>query len=106
MNVDILGTTYKVKLCKLGKRLYGDCNTDTKVIRINRTMGDPGQTLVHEVIHASLFEAGIIHILYQQDGLEEALVRAIEHGLKTAQLIPEVTFAQHVDEQVQDDSQG
>ena len=43
------------------------------------------------VIHAALAESGLHHML-TADGMEEAFVRAIEHGLKTAGLIPEVTI--------------
>ena len=44
---------------------------------------------MHEVIHGALYEAGLVFILHQHEGLEEAIVRAVEHGLRTAELIPE-----------------
>lgn len=94
MNVDVLGRSYKVKVKKLSKELYGDCDTDKAVLRLNSRHGDLATTLVHETIHAALFESGLKHILDNHEGLEEAIVRAIEHGLTTAGLIPEVDFDQ------------
>ena len=87
MTVNILGRVYTIKICKLAKDTYGECDTDKAVIRLNRRHEDMMDTLVHEVVHAILFESGIKHILESHDGLEEAIVRAIEHGLSTAELI-------------------
>jgi len=91
MNVEILGKEYKVKVCKLDQTLHGDCDTEKKVIRINKNKGNGNlnDTFVHEVIHAILHESGVVQLLHQVDGLEEAVVRAIEHGLRSADLIPE-----------------
>jgi len=94
MTVDVLGCPYRVKFCKMPKGTYGDCDTDKKVIRINKRHKGQSGTLVHEVIHAALYESGLAFILHSAlpEGTEEALVRAVEHGLKTADLIPEIEF--------------
>jgi hypothetical protein len=107
MTVDILGREYKVKVTKMPKHTFGDCDVDKAVIRLNSRHGDLAVTLVHEVIHAALFESGIKHLLDHHEGLEEAIVRAIEHGLTTAALIPEVDF-ERLDPHhgVEQDSQG
>lgn len=90
MTVNVLGRTYQVKFVAMGEDTFGDCCTDKKVIRINQDHGDQATTLVHEVLHAILAESGLKHLLDATEGLEEALVRAIEHGLTTAHLIPEL----------------
>lgn len=89
MIVNILGTDYTVKIVKMGKDDYGDCDTDKKVIRLNRRKDQKAESLVHEVIHGALHESGLTNVLHTTEGLEEAIVRAVEHGLKTAELIPE-----------------
>jgi len=102
MTVDVLGRSYKVKVAKLPKHTYGDCDHDKAVIRLNKRHGDLSVTLVHEVIHAALYESGLTHIIQQHgEGLEEAIVRAIEHGLTTADLIPEVDL-----ERIESDGMG
>lgn len=90
MTVNVLGRTYTVKFVPMPDDEFGDCCTDKKVIRINPDHGDQATTLVHEVLHAILAESGLKHLLDSHEGLEEALVRAIEHGLTTAHLIPEI----------------
>lgn len=89
LTVGVLGRDYEVKLCKLPKTLHGDTDTDKGIIRLNYRKDSLVETFVHEVIHAALHESGLTHILGQTEGLEEAIVRAIEHGLKTANLMPE-----------------
>lgn len=89
MIVNILGVDYTVKITKMGKDSYGDCDSDKKVIRLNSKKDQKAESLIHEVIHAALYESGVVHIIHQTEGLEEAIVRAIEHGLKSAELIPE-----------------
>lgn len=93
--VNILGHDYQILFVKMPKRLYGLCDSDDRTIRINKRYPDEaGRTLVHEVVHASLRESGLVHLLHQVDGLEESIVRAIENGLDTAGLIPEVLTCQ------------
>ena len=92
MIINILGAEYTVEVKKMKKGLFGDCDLDKKVIRINSQKGIPAETLIHEVIHASLCESGVGFIIRHTEGLEEAIVRAIEHGLRTAKLIPEFPF--------------
>jgi len=87
--VNILGVEYEVKVKKMPRDVYGECDTDKKVIKINSRRDGKAESLVHEVIHGALYEAGLVHILNNTEGLEEAIVRAAEHGLKSAELIPE-----------------
>ena len=105
MTVNVLGTPYTVKAAKLPRGLYGDCDPEKKIIRIDPRKGQFNETLVNEVIHAALFESGLVHILHQYDGLEESIVRAIEHGLRTADLLPEVVH-ENVDNKMEENSQG
>jgi hypothetical protein len=102
MNVNVLGTEYELILKTLPRGVYGYCNPDKKTIKIDPNKGEFGETLVHEVLHAALWESGIIHVL-QTDGLEEAIVRALEHGLKTANLMPEVTIYDYDENTVSDE---
>lgn len=97
MTVNVLGQTYTVKFVPMGEDTFGDCCTDKKVIRINVDHGDQSTTLVHEVLHAILAESGLKHLLDATEGLEESLVCAIEHGLTTAHLIPELADDQDTD---------
>lgn len=89
MILNVLGAEYTVKIERMSKSTYGDCDTDKKVIRLNNRKELSAETLLHEVLHAALHESGVGFLLHQE-GLEEAVVRAIEHGLRTAELIPEV----------------
>ena len=89
MIVNILGTDYTVKLCKMGRRDYGDCDCDKKIIRLNRDKDQKAESFLHEVLHAALYESGVVHQLNATEGLEENIVRAVEHGLRSAELIPE-----------------
>jgi hypothetical protein len=90
MTIDVLGRRYKVKVAKFTKDLHGDCDNDKAVIRLNRRYPDTlSEALVHETLHAILHQSGVRFLLDSTDGLEEAIVRAIEHGLFTANLIRE-----------------
>lgn len=88
--INILGVDYKIKVRKLND-MYGECDTDKKVIVIDSSRGRDHfpVTLTHEVIHAVLWESGLTHILgHTAEGLEEAIVRSVEHGLTSAGLLP------------------
>jgi len=98
MIVNILGADYTVKVGKLKKGLFGDCDTDKKLIRVNDEKGEPAETLIHEVIHAALHESGVVHIINHTEGLEEAIVRAVEHGLRTAEMIPDFPIEEKEEE--------
>lgn len=97
--INIMGRTYRVEYTKLKKSLFGDCDTAKAVIRINRDL-DPRvayETIVHEVIHAILAESGLSQLLQTQDGLEEAIVRALECGLIGAGVLRDVETLDGVD---------
>jgi len=93
MIVNVLGRAYTVDLRDyMDSDFYGECDFTKAAIRINKNQKDLESTIVHEVLHAIIFESGLKYIIDSTDGLEEALVRAIEHGLKSANMIPEVDF--------------
>jgi len=94
--INILGAEYQLLYEKMGKSTYGSCNGSKKVIKINSKLDHFAENLVHEVIHGVFWESGLHHVL-TVDGHEEAIVRAIEHGLKSAGLIPEVTIDDFMD---------
>lgn len=98
--VNVLGRAYRVDFdAKLKKSLFGDCDTSHALIRINRKLDarTARETLLHEVIHAILAESGLNQIINQTDGLEEAIVRAMERGLITAGILPNVDPGDPVD---------
>jgi hypothetical protein len=61
--------------------ISGDFRSDPLKIRIKSGLSEKEQkaTLLHEIVHAIFFITG--HSFELQDNTEEALVRAIEHGL-------------------------
>lgn len=81
----IMGVEYEVIYTQLavehGCILYAD-----RKILIDST--DPPDiqkdSLLHESLHAILYESGLHYQLAESPGLEENLVRAIEGGLKQA----------------------
>lgn len=81
--VTIFGKDFKVSITAL-KGLLGDCDTDSKVIRIhqNQTKNDALNTLFHEMLHAAFGISGIREILKEDQ--EEAIVRMIEHAFADA----------------------
>lgn len=86
--ITVLGRTYAIQYVDLDDT-YGEHDQVDKVIRIHHSLSEEDRraTVVHEVIHAILFESGLGQLL---DGdLEEALCRAIEHGLMGSGLIKE-----------------
>lgn len=80
--VQILGQKYTVRKCPHVEP-HGECRSESKEIVISdKTTGDmASKTLLHEVVHAVLHESGLSYVLDSTDGLEEAVVRAVEHGL-------------------------
>jgi hypothetical protein len=89
--VVILGKTYTIEYVPLDEDLYGDCKCGEGAIRIrqNMTYEQKTATIVHEVLHAILFEAGIAHMI-DDSNQEEGIVRAIEHGLIRSGIIREL----------------
>lgn len=87
MTVTVLGATYTIVDERLDPDLYGECKPGAKVISINRDANrkQKAETIFHEVLHAILYETGLNHIL--EDGHEEAIVRAMEHGLVRSGLL-------------------
>ena len=61
---------------------YGDMDIDKKVIRIRTGLSDEESfdTLMHEVVHASLAISGLSNIL-DDSNIEEAIVRVADYIL-------------------------
>lgn len=76
----VFGQKFTVKYQPLEKGEHGDCDVDTKQIRINNQ--DPpdeqAATLLHELIHAAFGVAGWDAILNRK---EEACTRMLENAL-------------------------
>lgn len=76
----ILGHKYRIveEVCASDS---GTCDTDTKTIMLNKkdTLANKRATLFHELCHAALHVGGVSFVL--TDEVEEAVVRAIEHGV-------------------------
>lgn len=80
--VSILGTIYTVKYLSarsMGDD-YGETDPDNRLIRIRKptpsTIESTQATLFHEMLHASLHQSGLTHLL--SDDNEEAIVRMLE----------------------------
>ncbi len=80
--ISVMGQWWRVVWEPLGHDgLHGQLIIDTKIIKINSYDNAEQQaaTLLHELFHAILFTSGQGFDL--ESGTEEALVRALEHGL-------------------------
>jgi|TARA_R110000765_G_scaffold82940_1_gene161361 hypothetical protein len=71
---------FKIVLKKM--KDYGDMDIDKKVIRIRTGLSDEESfdTLMHEVVHASLAISGLSNIL-DDSNIEEAIVRVADYIL-------------------------
>ncbi len=85
-SVMILGAKFKVKIVKSlkddeGRDLYGESVLTSKLIKLSteQTPKEMSETLLHEIIHCILHMSGSSYLIHS--GAEEALVRALEHGL-------------------------
>jgi hypothetical protein len=78
-SVVILGREYKVRRKRMTE--FALCCDDSERIYLRSGLkGDAAdQSLLHEVIHATLFRSGSKFQLEPKQ--EEALVRALEHGI-------------------------
>jgi hypothetical protein len=85
--VSVLGQTFSVQVVAGlrdtdGEELFGLTDGDRRLIRVCSAKNDAEgleATLLHEVIHATLYVAGLNELMDER--LEEGLVRALEHGL-------------------------
>ncbi len=80
--VNIQGVTYKVRRKQM--KDYGFCDWTNKVIYLKTGMSTQmaEETFLHECLHAILYQSGIN--FQMDDKFEEAVVRALEHGLYQA----------------------
>jgi Zn-dependent peptidase ImmA (M78 family) len=80
--VNVFGRVYPIVYEDLSsENIWGDHLHDERMIRIdeNLTPENERATILHEVIHAILFESGLHSMLTRK--LEETLCRSIENGL-------------------------
>lgn len=82
-SVNILGQVFRIKYVKRLKGGLGETRNDKRVILIKEcSEAEMEATLFHEIIHAVLFISGLSFVIDpDQEGAEEAVVRALEHGL-------------------------
>jgi len=92
--IPILGRNYTVVYKKMDKDSYGEIHKDEGEIWVRKgsTPEEIRETVVHETLHGIIFESGLNEIL---DGvsplhLEEAIVRALDHGLNRSGLIRDI----------------
>jgi Zn-dependent peptidase ImmA (M78 family) len=81
--INVMGRPYRIEYVAFDEGHYGEMQGEKGTIRIKANL-PPEEwqaTLVHELIHAILYESGLTHILEKENDLEEAIVRAVEHGL-------------------------
>jgi hypothetical protein len=78
-SISIMGRDYKIRRKRMKE--FALCDDDAETIWLRSGIkGDVAeQSLLHEVIHGILFRSGSKFQI--DDKLEEAIVRAIEHGL-------------------------
>lgn len=81
--IPCFGQNYSVRPARLDDK-HGDIDCDRKVIRIDidAHLGNGhhvGRTVMHEVLHALLYESG--HTAWLGDEKEEAIVQCLENGL-------------------------
>jgi Zn-dependent peptidase ImmA (M78 family) len=76
----VLGERYYVILVP-DMEDHGEVDYDAKIISINKDAEPEARerTLLHETIHAGLFESG--HNVMWDEEKEEPIVRALEHAL-------------------------
>ena len=80
----VLGRVYRIEYVAFEEGNYGEMHGEKGLIKIKDGLS-PDEwkaTIIHELIHAILYESGLTHILeHKEVDLEEAIVRAVEHGL-------------------------
>lgn len=96
IDVAILGSLYSLAFHAgasaehgLDEDDFGATHSPSRTIAVNtryhETTGrtdEVGLTVIHECIHAALAESGVSELLDDRKGLEEAIVVAIENGLR------------------------
>jgi hypothetical protein len=84
-HIIILGKKIKIKkprklVDELGQELFGLFDHDKMVIHVSQSKDhNKYSTFLHEILHAILFISGHNETLEHEQ--EEAIIRAIEHGL-------------------------
>lgn len=82
--VNILGVQFEVERVEL-EGLHGQCFYDQRLIQLDSRYDEQttAATLLHEVLHAILFQSGQSAAI-NSESREEGIVRALEHGLTLA----------------------
>lgn len=87
-SINIMGQDYPIEYVDLTEQdVWGLHLHDSRSIQIHEglTGYDERSTILHETIHAILFEAGIHGMITKK--LEEAICRSVENGLMRSGLI-------------------
>lgn len=80
-NVQVMGHEFKIQLVpNLEDAGETDLHTRTISIRSELSLEEQWLTLFHELCHAALGTGGVAYAL-NNEGLEEGVVRALEHGV-------------------------
>ena len=78
-SISILGRDYKIRRKRMKESALCDDDTETIWIRSGLKGEAAEQSLLHEVIRGILFRSGGKFQI--EEKLEEAIVRAVEHGI-------------------------
>lgn len=79
----ILGRTYSIQYSDLDE-CSGLCDLNNKIIFVDlkqQSQQEIRATILHETVHGILHESGLNN-LFDNTDIEEAFVRAMEHGLE------------------------
>jgi len=91
LGIPILGVKYDIVIEHIedqNGQVHGTMDPDARKLTISPSTNDMLATLVHEVLHAILQEAGLRNIL--ESSLEEAIMVALENGLMRSGMIREL----------------
>ena len=78
-HVTVLGAEFTVSQEKIGEGIWGECDMQKRILRIDPDQPDPMSTLFHEVTHAAFAISGWAKELGEER--EEALTQMLEHAL-------------------------
>lgn len=84
-NVRISRADYEVLYCKhveyRGQHVAGLCDIEAKKIYIDTSTEDTTETLLHEILHAEVYEGGIRQYPSWSQDLEEVLVEVFSRSI-------------------------
>lgn len=84
-HIRISRADYEVLYCKhveyQGHHVAGLCDIEAKKIYIDTSTEDPTETLLHEILHAEVYEGGIRQYPSWSQDLEEVLVEVFSRSI-------------------------